>query len=94
MKQNTILAIAIASLLTVSCQEKSSETVTDASTSSGETYPLEVCVVSGEQLGSMGEPVVYDHEGTTVKFCCKACIKDFKENPAPYLAKLQQPPTQ
>jgi len=26
-------------------------------------YPLETCVVSGEKLGEMGKPFVYQHEG-------------------------------
>lgn len=56
---------------------------------SGEDYPLTTCVVSGEELGSMGDPVVIEHEGTTVKFCCKVCIPEFKENPEAYLAKLR-----
>ena len=51
-------------------------------------YPLEVCIVSGEKLGSMGAPVVYVHEGQEVKFCCKSCQPDFKKEPAKFLAKL------
>lgn len=51
-------------------------------------YPLDVCIVSGEKLGSMGEPVVYVHEGQEVKFCCKNCAPDFKKEPAKYLVKL------
>ena len=39
----------------------------------------------------MGEPVTLVHEGQTVKFCCKGCIKDFKKDPAKYLKKLDQP---
>ena len=55
----------------------------------GDGYPLEVCIVSGEELGSMGKPVDYDHEGTLVKFCCKSCIPDFEEDPDRYLEKLK-----
>lgn len=51
-------------------------------------YTLEVCVVSGEKLGSMGAPVVYVHEGQEVKLCCKSCLPDFKKEPAKFLAKL------
>jgi hypothetical protein len=29
----------------------------------GDPYPLNVCAVSGEELGSMGEPVAFDHQG-------------------------------
>lgn len=54
-----------------------------------DAYPLKVCVVSGEELGSMGDPVVIEHDGTTVKFCCKSCVKKFNKEPALYLAKLK-----
>ncbi len=55
-----------------------------------DAYPLEVCIVSGESLGSMGDPVSIQHEGMTVKFCCESCIEDFKEDPGKYLPKLTQ----
>ena len=51
-------------------------------------YPLTTCVVSGEDLGSMGKPVEVTHEGTTVKLCCKSCIKEFNASPAKFVAKL------
>lgn len=53
-------------------------------------YPLKECLVSGEALGSMGDPVMYVHRPTNqlVEFCCKSCIKTFKEKPAEYLPKL------
>ena len=53
-------------------------------------YPLKVCIVSGEELGGMGEPYVHEHNGTIVKFCCKPCLKKFNEDPEGYLAKLKQ----
>lgn len=56
-------------------------------------YPLTTCVVSGEPLGEMGEPIdyIYKQEGKPdrlVKFCCKMCVSKFKKDPAKYLAKL------
>ena len=51
-------------------------------------YPLDTCVVSGDKLGAMGEPVVYEYKGRKVKFCCKGCIKDFEKDPAKYLEKI------
>lgn len=51
-------------------------------------YPLDVCVVSGKKLGSMGEPFVYNHEGTEVQFCCDGCLPAFKKDPSKYTAKL------
>ena len=56
--------------------------------SAAKPYTLEVCIVSGEKLGSMGAPVVYVHEGQEVKLCCKSCLPDFKKEPAKFLAKL------
>lgn len=47
-----------------------------------------MCPVSGEELGSMGEPVKVSHEGHEVKLCCQDCIKQFESDPTKYLAKL------
>lgn len=52
-------------------------------------YPLTTCIVSGEKLGSMGEPIVFVHEGQEVQFCCKACKPKFEKEPAKYLAQLK-----
>ncbi|AKC83063.1 hypothetical protein IMCC26134_10255 [Verrucomicrobia bacterium IMCC26134] len=59
------------------------------------SYPLTTCVVSGEALegGNMGGPVDYIHKaegklGRLVRFCCSGCVKNFKKDPAKYLAKL------
>ena len=59
-------------------------------TSEADDYPLKVCVVSGEELGSMGDPHVHEHNGTVVKFCCEPCLDDFNKDPDTYLAKLKQ----
>lgn len=53
-------------------------------------YPLDVCVVSGEKLGSMGEPHVITHDGTEVQFCCDNCVPKFTADPAPYMAKIKE----
>lgn len=55
----------------------------------GEEYPLTTCVVSGEDLGSMGDPVTLSYKGTTVKLCCSSCKDDFHADPEKYLAKLK-----
>ena len=52
------------------------------------TYPLTTCVVSGEKLGEMGPPIIINHEGAEVRFCCSGCTKKFNADPAKYLAKL------
>ncbi len=53
-------------------------------------YPLKTCVVSGEELGSMGKPVVEKHDGKDVQFCCKSCLPKFKKDPAKYMKKLDE----
>ncbi len=52
------------------------------------TYPLDVCVVSGEPLDEWGDPVDLVHDNRLVRFCCTGCRDDFLENPEPFLAKL------
>ena len=76
-------AAAAASLLLVSC---------GGAKTSGKPYPLATCVVSDEKLGSMGDPYVFVHEGQQIKLCCDGCLKDFKKEPAKYLAKLTAAP--
>ncbi|MBB5036364.1 hypothetical protein [Prosthecobacter dejongeii] len=53
------------------------------------TYPLKTCVVSNEDLGTMGKPVKVTYEGTDVYLCCKACTKDFNKEPAKFVAKVK-----
>jgi hypothetical protein len=52
-------------------------------------YPLKTCVVSGNELGSMGKPIPKVYDNQEIIFCCKPCIKKFEANPAKYLAKLK-----
>ena len=87
---NTIvIPIAIASLLLVSCKPSPTSATAPAPASSVKPYPLQVCLVSGEKLGEMGEPVVITHEGQQIKFCCKSCVPKFEKDPAKYLSKLK-----
>jgi hypothetical protein len=51
-------------------------------------YPLNTCLVGGEELGKMGKPEVMVYEGQEIKFCCGACIGTFKKDPAKYLKIL------
>ena len=107
MKTTTsIIAATSIALLTASCEKKtvtteanSTTTTTEATAAATDNYPLKTCVVSGEKLGEMGVPYVHVHEGTTVKLCCKSCLKDFNENPAKYITMIKDaekstPPSQ
>lgn len=59
-----------------------------ASKPASDAYPLDVCVVSGEKLGSMGEPIVIQYKGREVRLCCEGCVEEFEADPAKYMAKL------
>lgn len=54
------------------------------------TYPAKTCVVSDEDLGSMGEPVEMLYGTRLVRLCCKGCVKGFKKDPAAFIAKLDK----
>ncbi len=69
---------------------KTGEEGNQTSSETTDNYPLKVCVVSGKELGSMGESYLHEHNGTTVKFCCEPCLEKFNEDPGKYLAKLKQ----
>ena len=51
-------------------------------------YPLKVCIVSDNELGSMGKPVTKVYGDQEIKFCCKPCVKKFEKDPKKYLKKL------
>jgi YHS domain-containing protein len=59
-----------------------------ASAAEVKPYPSDVCIVSGNKLGSMGTPVTIVHNGQEVKFCCKPCVAKFKKDPEKYLKKI------
>ncbi len=52
-------------------------------------YPLKICVVSDEELDSMGKPVAFVYQGQEVKLCCKKCRSAFDKDPAKFLKKIQ-----
>jgi hypothetical protein len=52
-------------------------------------YPLTTCVVSNDELGSMGKPVVFDYEGQEIKLCCKQCKKQFDKAPEKFVKQMQ-----
>ncbi len=93
MKPVLILTSFAAALLVLTGCDKSDNAASSASTAPAtaagvKPYPLAVCPVSDEKLGSMGEPVVFVHAGQEIKLCCKNCRKDFDASPAKYIAKL------
>lgn len=51
-------------------------------------YPLKTCIVTDNDLGSMGDEQRIVHQGQEIKFCCKPCVDKFQKNPERYLKKL------
>lgn len=68
----------------VSAQDKPAEAVV------GDPYTLDTCPVSGEKLGSMGDPVVKVHEGREVRLCCKGCVSKLDKEPEALFRKIDE----
>ena len=43
-----------------------------------------VCPVTGEELGSMGEPIPVMAKGQRIFVCCRSCVAAVKRNPDEY----------
>jgi hypothetical protein len=52
-------------------------------------YPLETCVVSGEKLGGMGEPVDYLYGTRLYRLCCGGCKKAVAKDADGLWAKIE-----
>ncbi len=90
MKRTLILTCVSLLLLVLVLGGCGSDAPTKKTTSTApDNYPLKTCVVTGEKLGSMGEPFVVKYQGKTVKFCCSACLKDFNKDTAKYMGVLE-----
>ncbi len=83
MKIKSIIALLV-TLMFSSCA------TTEGTNSGGSVkpYPLKTCVVTGNDLGSMGDEQRLVYRGQEIKFCCEPCKGKFLKNPAKYLAKL------
>lgn len=76
-----IIAAVLALGLFTSC-------ATTAAVGGAKSYPLKVCLVTDNDLNSMGDEQTITYEGRVLKFCCAPCVDKFRKNPAKYLAKL------
>ena len=54
------------------------------------TYPLDVCVIAGDSLSEMGEPVDVVVANRLVRLCCDHCVGKVMKDPAGVLAKLDE----
>jgi YHS domain-containing protein len=61
----------------------------NSTNSPGATPPqpdlLTTCPVTGDPLGSMGDPYVIVYQGQEVKFCCASCTNAFFKDPDKYM---------
>lgn len=64
--------------------------VMGAPVASAASYPLDTCPVTGEKLGSMGEPIVKEYDGREIRFCCAGCPKKFESDLAGNLTKVDE----
>ena len=60
----------------------------DAGAATSDPYPLSTCPVSGEALGSMGDPIVLNQPGREVQLCCKSCVASYEGDTAKYNAEI------
>ena len=82
----TLLALVAITTLLTSCGSTSGGSAT---TLTGvKPYPLKVCLVTDNDLNSMGDQQVRVYQGQQIKFCCEPCYTKFLKSPDRYLAKL------
>ena len=67
---------------------KPSETAAAPADPNAKPYPLKTCIVSGQELGSMGEPMKFSYKGQEIKLCCKGCEKKFQADADKFLEKI------
>lgn len=51
-------------------------------------YPLDTCPITGQKLGSMGDPAIEMVEGREVRFCCPPCLPRFEQNLERQMSRL------
>jgi hypothetical protein len=95
---SSIASLAVVAVALAACANESAKPAAPAAAApaahemkpitASANYPLKTCVVSGEELGGMGDRVAYSYDGTEVQFCCSHCVAKFEKDPAPYLAKI------
>lgn len=85
-----VLALSVATLGVSQDSDKKPAAKVETSAAIGDAYTLDFCPVTGEPLGSMGDPLALVVEGRAVKVCCKGCIGKLQKDPAKYLAKVDE----
>jgi len=56
----------------------------------GDAYSLDVCAVSGEPLGSMGDPIVLVKDGRELRLCCAGCNGAVEKQTESVMSKVDE----
>ena len=83
------IILTAATIFLASCTNPGTAGASSSSASGVKPYPLKLCIVTDNDLGSMGDEQRIVYQGQEVKFCCSPCVEKFKKNPEKYLAKLR-----
>lgn len=83
-----VLLLSSAEISLAAEPEKETKSAPAQPNTTPKPYPLTTCIVTDNDLDSMGEQTSFIYEGQEIKVCCKPCIAKFKKNPAKYLKKL------
>ena len=89
MKPFLILVALTSCLLVAADKPLETKPADPAKDTPVKAYPLKTCIVSDNDLDSMGEQASFVYQGQTIKVCCKPCIAKFEKNPAKYLKKFE-----
>jgi hypothetical protein len=84
-----ILALISAALIFTGCGRSTPDPTVATAEPVPAALPGDICVVSEEELGSMGEPFKHIHQGHAILFCCKSCLPEFNRNSDQYIAALK-----
>ena len=77
----------------IGCSNQTVDPATDNNSSASQSYSLDFCVVSGNDLNDEDTdmiPFTYENEGIQIVFCCKPCLPKFKKDPAKYMAIIKE----
>ena len=86
MRKTKLIAVALFTLAVAGrCLAADADTKTDKPVPDKMT----TCPVSGDKLGEMDKPYVFEYKGQEVKLCCKHCLKDFNKDPDKYMKKIR-----
>lgn len=85
-----LLRLALLALGLIATHANSAALARDGAKAPVQPYPLDTCLVTDNDLGSMGDERVFVYEGQEIKICCKPCERKFRKNPERYLKKLRE----